>query len=238
MMFHLSNLKINSFTSSELISFLLARIRAGQKTLLFFANTNLIVKCQSMIPAINARSEVILVNDGIGLDIANKIINNAKFKENLNGTDFIPKFLSSLTSKRVVLVGSTHEDLQPAKRVVENLGHIVVGVFDGFADIKQPAFIDKLNALDPEIVLVGMGNPIQEEWILKNCDELPNVQLIAGVGALYVFMANNKSRAPMWVRKLRLEWLFRLMLEPKRLVKRYTIDFLKFLFLCFKHKEK
>lgn len=237
-MFLISNLKINSYTSAQLIRHLSVRLAAGQKTLLFFVNTNFVVQCQPLIPAINASEEVLLVNDGIGLDIANQLINKARFKENLNGTDFTPRLLSSLPAQKIVLIGSTHRDLQPAKTVLEKLGHHVVGVFDGFGDIKQPSFIQQLNHLDPDIVLVGMGNPLQERWILDHSPELPNVKLIAGVGALYVFLAKNKARAPEWMRKLRVEWLFRLLLEPRRLFRRYTIDFVKFLLICFQYKRK
>lgn len=237
-MFLISNLKINSYTTSQLIRHLSNRLGNGQKTLLFFVNTNFVVQCQPLIPAINANEDVLLVNDGIGLDIANQLINKSRFKENLNGTDFTPRLLSSLPAQKIALIGSTHRDLQPTKLVLENMGHQVVGVFDGFDDIKQPSFIQQLNRLEPDIVLVGMGNPLQEQWILKHSPELPHVKLIAGVGALYVFMAKNKARAPEWMRALRIEWLFRLLLEPRRLFKRYTVDFVKFLFICFQYKRK
>lgn len=237
-MFLISNLAISSYTTPQLIQYLSGKLAAGQKTLLFFVNTNFVVKCQLLIPAINTNPEVLLVNDGIGMDIANQLVNKARFKENLNGTDFTPRLLAALPAQKIALIGSTHDDLQPAKKVLEKLGHEVVGVFDGFDDIKQPFFIQQLNALAPDIVLVGMGNPIQEQWILKHSADLPSVKLMAGVGALYVFLAENKARAPAWMRKLRVEWLFRLLLEPRRLFKRYTVDFVKFLFICFQYRQK
>lgn len=235
-MYRISELNIQNLSSSELSSILSARMDISEQTILFFVNSNFVVKCQSLIPIINRNKNIFLVNDGIGLDIANKLINKSKFKENLNGTDYIPRFLSNLPSQRIVLIGSTKNDLEPAKRVIENIGHQVVGIFDGFEDLKRPNMIDELRALNPDIILVGMGNPLQEHWILSNYAQLPQIKLIAGVGALFVFLAQNKARAPELIRKLRMEWLFRLCLEPRRLLKRYTIDFIVFIYICLKNK--
>jgi beta-1,4-glucosyltransferase len=85
-------------------------------------------------------------------------------------------------------------------------------------------------------VLVALGNPRQEAWILENSPELTPSTYI-GVGALFDFMSGAMPRAPQWMRSVRMEWLFRLYKEPRRLVRRYTIDFLKFLYLCLSLKS-
>jgi beta-1,4-glucosyltransferase len=81
-----------------------------------------------------------------------------------------------------------------------------------------------------------MGNPIQEKWILANQSQL-NTAYILGVGALFDFWSGNKIRAPIIIQKLRLEWLFRLCQEPRRLLKRYTIDIIKFLYIALKESK-
>lgn len=229
----LANFHLQDLTTQGLIDLLVERVESNQKTLLFFVNTNFVVKCQHLVEKIS-KAPALLVNDGLGMDVGNKLVNGYRFQKNLNGTDFIPKLLGNTSPHRVVLIGSRYEDLIPTANFINvAFNHEVVGYFDGYDDIKKPNFIEKLNALNPSLILVGMGNPLQEEWMLAHYEKI-NADLIMGVGALFVFLAGNKKRAPFWLRRLHLEWLHRLAQEPRRLIKRYTIDIFKFLRLCFK----
>ena len=79
--------------------------------------------------------------------------------------------------------------------------------------------------------LVAFGNPGQEAWILDHCAAC-NAPAMFGVGALLDFLSGNARRAPSWMRTLHLEWLFRLCLEPRRLLKRYTWDMIGFFWIC------
>ena len=76
--------------------------------------------------------------------------------------------------------------------------------------------------MKPDILLVAMGVPKQEEWINSRLDRL-NGCVAIGVGGLLDFVSQRIPRAPMWMRKLNIEWCFRLYCEPKRLFKRYII---------------
>jgi len=108
----------------------------------------------------------------------------------------------------------------------------VVGCRNGYDQARDPqATIAAINASGANVLLVAMGNPEQEKWILHHYHEL-HVSLLAGVGALFDFWAGAKPRAPQLVRRLRLEWLYRLSLEPARLLRRYTLDIAVFLALC------
>lgn len=232
----LSHIPVSNITKENLRSTLLNKAEVGQKTILFFANTNFIVKTQMIANRLHS-PDVLIVNDGIGVDIANLLVHGHKFKDNLNGTDFTPYFFDCGNQHKIYLIGSTTPDLEKASSFLENqLGQQVVGYCDGFDGIRNPNLIDDINDSGAEVVLVGMGNPLQETWILNNYQSL-NAKLFMGVGALFVFLAGNKPRAPEWVRALRLEWLFRMLLEPKRLVKRYTVDIVYFLYLCIKNKH-
>ena len=82
---------------------------------------------------------------------------------------------------------------------------------------------------------MAMGNPVQEEWILDNRQSL-NANIVIGVGALFDFWAGDKPRAPRWVQRMRFEWFYRLCLEPRRLLRRYTVDIVRFLILCRKYR--
>jgi N-acetylglucosaminyldiphosphoundecaprenol N-acetyl-beta-D-mannosaminyltransferase len=87
--------------------------------------------------------------------------------------------------------------------------------------------VEKINAARPDILLIAFGSPKQEIWFDRNRHRL-KVPVTIGVGATFEFLAGTMDRAPLWMQQSGLEWLFRLSQEPKRLWKRYLIDFLKF----------
>lgn len=235
-MLTLSHIPVRNTTRENLKKDLVKRVNEDSKTVLFFANTNLIVKSQA-IAARFQNPDVFIVNDGIGVDIASWLVHGQKFKDNLNGTDFTPYFFDRSQPHKIYLIGSTIPDLEKASSfLINQLGQQVVGYCDGFEGIKNPDLINDINKAGADVVLVGMGNPLQETWILDHYTRL-NAKLFMGVGALFVFLAGNKPRAPQWVRRCRLEWLFRMALEPKRLIKRYTVDIGYFLYLCLKNKS-
>lgn len=225
-------------TQKELACFLLKALRDQQKVSLFFANTNFIVKCRALLARMGDRS-VTIVNDGVGMDLAATLVHGRRFKENLNGTDFTPfLFAQSTTPLRVYMIGGRPEILAKAsEHVHRRLGQHVVGVCDGFDGLKNtPDLIEHINHARPDVVLVALGNPIQEEWIL---DARPSLDagVMIGVGALFDFWAGHKPRAPKIIQKLRLEWMYRLALEPRRLMRRYTFDIVVFLAHCYRYRQ-
>lgn len=228
----LAGYPIISTTASTLSSLLQERLAATKKTVLLFANTNFALKCQAMRPWLNS-DEVIIVNDGIGLDIAALLTHGSRYTENLNGTDFNPFLLKKLNaSRKVFLLGGKPEVAQKAGAVIDReFGPQIVGCLDGYTKMSATALSQAINQSGAEIVLVAMGNPIQEEWIYKNRGSL-NATLFIGVGALFDFLSGGVQRAPQWVQRLHCEWLFRLYKEPRRLMRRYTLDVISFMILC------
>jgi beta-1,4-glucosyltransferase len=229
---------VTQTTSRGLARHLLLALHSNNKVVLFFANTNFVVQCRSLLHRMQD-APVIVVNDGVGMDIAALLIQKSRFKENLNGTDFTPYlFKRSAKPLRVFLVGGKPEVLQQAADYARHqLGQKIVGVCDGYAEIqKSPKLVAAINRSKPDVVLVALGNPIQEEWILDNRHAL-DAGIVIGVGALFDFWAGDKSRAPMLMQKLHLEWFYRLCLEPRRLSRRYTIDIVRFLMHCHKHRS-
>lgn len=219
-------------TTSQILSRELREKMAFQQTTLLFANTNFIVKCQSFKPELT-NSNTVIVNDGIGMDIASTLIHRKKFRENLNGTDFTPFFLKELgPDAKVFLLGA-----KPgiAKRAADNLQSMninVVGYRNGYEEARDTdQLIAEINTSGTNVLLVAMGNPYQEQWIIQHRGKL-NVRALIGVGALLDFLAGDKPRAPKLVQRLRLEWFYRLCLEPSRLLRRYTLDIAVFLQLC------
>lgn len=233
----LAGYPIVSIASAALIPQLEQRLATPQKTILLFANTNLVLKCQAMRSWLCGH-EVILVNDGIGLDIAALLMHGQRYQENLNGTDFLPLLLKSLQVRhKIYLLGGMPGVAEKAAAVIQNdMDHEVVGCTDGFSKLDADSLRHQINQSAAEIVLVAMGNPIQEEWIRANADAL-DARLLIGVGALFDFLSGKARRAPIWVQKIRFEWLFRLSLEPKRLLRRYTVDIASFMLLCLRDRK-
>lgn len=225
-------------TSAALIPLLQQKMQQ-QQIALCFANTNFIVKCQKEQAALTG-DDTIIVNDGIGIDIATWLVHRQRFTENLNGTDFTPQLLQQLgASARVFLLGAKPGIAQRAAQTLATQYQVnVVGVRNGYDEAHNTeALISAINASHANVVLVAMGNPYQEQWILKHRHQL-NATLLMGVGALLDFLAGDKTRAPALVQRLRLEWFYRLCLEPSRLVRRYTLDIAQFLLLCVRRGDR
>ena len=98
--------------------------------------------------------------------------------------------------------------------------HEVVGFCDGYCNDRDEVRRQILD-LKPDLILVGMGNPIQERWIAMNVPSICPVGI--AVGAWFDFLIGRVPRAPIWMQRARCEWLFRLFNEPKRLASRYLI---------------
>ena len=171
--------------------------------------------------------------DGIGVDIAARILHGARFQENLNGTDFVPRLLGSLRQPlRVAFIGGKAGIGAKAAARMSCLApqHEYIPIADGYFGTRgRRSVLHRLEAARADIVLVAMGVPSQELFILDHLDERHGKVFVA-VGALLDFLAREMPRAPLPLRRLRLEWAFRLALEPRRLWRRYVLGNPKFLF--------
>lgn len=89
--------------------------------------------------------------------------------------------------------------------------------------------VRKINESEADIIWVGLGAPKQERWMYEHRDKVCGVMI--GVGAGFDYYAGTIRRAPLWMQKMSLEWLYRLLQDPKRLLKRYLVTNFKFLWL-------
>jgi exopolysaccharide biosynthesis WecB/TagA/CpsF family protein len=170
--------------------------------------------------------------DGVGVDIASRWLHGHAFAANLNGTDFVPALLKAArVPLSVALIGARPGVAARAAEALAMLGpgHRIGPVLDGYAGATAEAeFLRTLAAAPVDLLLVAMGNPRQEFWIASNVDER-HCTIAMGVGALFDFAAGEFARAPESIRRLRLEWLWRLMQEPRRLFRRYVVGNPRFL---------
>lgn len=177
------------------------------------------------------RNATWILNDGVGMDIAARLGGRA-FTENLNGSDLIDEgdFLHQCARHglRVFLLGARQATLDRAvtQYAARFPGLEIVGSHHGYFDHLDDAaalpVIEQVNRSGAEVLIVGLGNPLQEIWLDRYRDGLACRLAIACGGSLDQ-VAGVVPRAPRgWIR-LRLEWLFRLGQEPRRLWRRYLI---------------
>jgi N-acetylglucosaminyldiphosphoundecaprenol N-acetyl-beta-D-mannosaminyltransferase len=140
--------------------------------------------------------------------------------ERVAGYDLAQELMRIAPSKKqkVFFFGSAPGVAEKAKAKAESLypGIEICGVRNGFfKESDEPAIIEEIKAAKPDILLVALGVPKQEKWLWKYKDEL-GVPVSIGVGGTLDVMAGVMKRAPRWMQKAKLEWLFRGMLQPKR----------------------
>lgn len=173
-----------------------------------------------------------VLNDGIGVDIAARILFGRRFNANLNGTDFIPRYLSTSRHRfRIFLLGGRPGIAERAAAAMKlrDWPHDVVGFHHGyFAPTDIPAVLRTVRASGADLLLVALGNPDQEKFVEQHFSAF-NCELAICVGALFDFLAGAAPRAPRVMRRVGLEWLFRLILEPARLWRRYLLGNVVFL---------
>lgn len=158
-----------------------------------------------------------VVADGIGVVIGSKIIGKP-LPERVAGYDLVQNIFKEIknTDKTVYFFGAAPNVAKTAAKKMEELhnGLKVVGTHNGYFD-NDDEIINEINSLKPDILLVGLGAPKQEYWIYNNKDKL-DVNLSIGVGGSFDVMAGQVKRAPMFFRKLGLEWFYRLITQPTR----------------------
>ena len=222
----IAGIPVADVTEEDAIAALADAMTAGRTIRLAFLNAHCVNVSRRDEAYRRVLRRFLVLPDGVGVDLAGKLLHGAPFRENLNGTDFIPRLLASLQRPcRVALLGGRPGVAQDAAASLKAAcpHHDFIAVSDGyFGPEERPAVLDRLAAAKADIVLVALGVPAQERFIADHLDARHG-HLFAGVGALFDFLAGRVSRAPRVVRALRLEWVWRLALEPRRLGRRYVL---------------
>lgn len=165
------------------------------------------------------RSADLVVPDGAGTVWAAHHLGH-EMPERVAGYDLTQELLRRAPEKdrRVFFFGSAPGVAEKAKQKAEKNypGIQVVGVRNGyFTEAEEPEIIREIREAKPDLLLAALGVPKQEKWLKKHQTEL-EVPVSIGVGGTLDVMAGTAKRAPLWVQKAKLEWLFRGLLQPKR----------------------
>ena len=184
-----------------------------------------------------SRADLVLP-DGIGIELAARMQGNG-LTANLNGTDLLPVLLKEAAKqgKSVFLFGARPGTAEKAAEHIAKRtpGLRIAGTLDGYSGAENATIaIDTINSSGADILLVAMGVPLQELWLDKHGHRL-NADLKLAVGGLFDFWAGNVRRAPLWVRKAKSEWVWRLAMEPRRLAQRYILGNFTFMWRATRH---
>ena len=187
----------------------------------------------------------VLIPDGVSIVKACKWIKaKSQPKERIAGWDLFSFEMEKLEKKggTVMFMGSSQKVLDLiVKRAAEVYPYLKVVTYSPpykpeFSDEDNKAIIDAINAANPDLLWIGMTAPKQEKWTYSHWKELDIHCHVGTIGAVFDFFAGTVERAPMWWQEHGLEWLYRLMKEPKRMWRRYIIGNALFLWNMLKEK--
>lgn len=157
-----------------------------------------------------------------------------RIKEKISGSDLFPAFYTYYRhddSMRIFLLGASDGVAQRAKNCINQKldREMVIAAHSpsyGFEknDAECQQIIDLINASGATVLAIGVGAPKQEKWIAKYRHQFTHVKTFLAIGATIDFEAGEVPRAPRWASQVGLEWLYRLISEPKRLWKRYLLE--------------
>ncbi len=167
-------------------------------------------------------------------------------KEKISGSDFFPAFYTYHRNNEGVKIFLLGAGRGVASKAQHKINHqvgrdIIVGSHSpsfGFEKNENECMeiVEMIKSSGATVLAIGVGAPKQEKWIYKYRHQLPNIKIFLAIGATIDFEAGNVKRAPKWLSKVGLEWLYRLLAEPKRLWKRYLIEGLPFFWLVLQQK--
>jgi N-acetylglucosaminyldiphosphoundecaprenol N-acetyl-beta-D-mannosaminyltransferase len=228
---NLFDVNISTINLAELFSEIKGAISMDQRLLIGNVNTyamNLAWKNSEFINILGKFD--ILFCDGFGVKVGASL-SGQHIPERFTPPDFINQLMELVRDLggSVFLLGAKPGTTEKAAQTLENRipGIKIAGTFHGFFD-KTPdcpeneSVIAAVNSSNPSLLLVGFGMPLQEEWITANWQNL-NVPIAIMVGALFDTLSGNLPRGPRFLTDHGFEWLARLIIEPRRLWKRYII---------------
>jgi len=221
----------------EIISEIERRLNNGEKMFIVTLNVSILMEAMKDPSYRKILEEAsMVIPDGSGIVWALDVIANVK-TDRVTGIDTMTHLceLSKRKGWKVYLLGA-REDV--AKKACENLrrnGVNVVGYHHGYFE-KDGEVIVEILSKKPDLLFVGMGVPKQERWIHEHFKKIP-VRLAMGVGGSIDVVSGRKKRAPEFVQKMKLEWLYRFLQSPWN-KRKIPFQIMKFVFLVLRERKK
>ena len=218
-----ADIQVDNLTLEESASKVDEFIKDGSPHLIVTPNPEIIVasqKDQELKEIINRAN--LRVTDGISMVVVSKILKKP-LKERVSGIDLMLRITEN-TERKVFLLGGAPGIAEAAAK---KLKCKVVGTHDGYFENEQEV-IEKIRVMKPEVLFVGLGAGRQERWAIHHLAEL-GVPAVMTIGGSLDVISGQKKRAPKIFQKLYIEWLYRLITEPKRWKRQLALP--KFLWL-------
>ena len=189
----------------------------------------------------------VLIPDGIGIVGAFKWLNPEDApQEKIAGADLFASEMEKLDKRggKCFFLGSSPAVLEAiAQRTAKDYPHIIVESYsppykNEFSEEDNRAMIAAVNSADPDLLWVGMTAPKQEKWLHKHWSQLEIHCHAGAIGAVFDFYAGTLKRAPEWWIRHNLEWLYRLIREPRRMWRRYLLSGPRFIWMVLQEKHE
>lgn len=233
---------IDCLTKQKLVNIIEDYIEQGKRGYVTFSNVHVVVtakKNKALQMAVNQAT--LAAPDGMPLAIIGKLLKEKM--ERCSGPDMMPAIIESGLEKgyRHYFYGSTEETLAALQQKLKHKYPKIqiVGAysppFRPLSEEETSAILHTINNSQADYIWIGLGAPKQEIWMNQQLSNL-NKGVMLGVGAAFDFHAGKVSRAPEWMQKSGLEWLHRLLSEPKRLFKRYLTTNSAFIYYLIKER--
>jgi len=210
--FHVINME-------QTLRYLKEKMEQNEKQFIIAMNPEKIMKCQEDEELSNIIEEkaTLLIVDGVGIVIAAKILGLPKIPR-VTGVGLFEELVkvAHQDGRSVFLYGASPEVNEKAVKVLKerNPGIKIAGAIHGFEKDKE-LIIQTIEEAKPDLLFVALGTPGQEKWIAKHIDQLP-AKVIMGLGGTFDVLTGNVKRAPVWMQKMGIEWLHRLLKQPTR----------------------
>lgn len=223
----IAGIRLLNLAMDDVVTAIMSAVKLGVRTRVAFVNAdcvNIAARDAGYRECLK-KSDWVCV-DGIGMKIAGRILGR-EICDNVNGTDLFPRLCAELAAggHSLYLLGA-----RPgiAARVadwaqVRYPGLRIAGARSGYwSAYEEACAIEAIREARPDVLLVAMGAPLQEKWLQRNL-EATGATVGIGVGGLFDFYSGRIPRAPLWLRRLGGEWIYRLLQEPGRMWRRYIV---------------
>lgn len=238
---YILGISINNITREEALSIAGQFLQSNKSHKVYTPNPEMAVKSQNdkYFADVLNNSDLNLC-DGAGLSFFTKI-------PRFSGVDFMIELcrLAEKEGRSVYLLGAGSDDVvsKCAKELKNKFPGLNIIGYDKGPVVDESKILtgqgselaEKIAKISPDILFVAFGMGKQEKWIDYNLINMPSVKIAVGVGGSFDFIAGSIKRAPCWMRKIGLEWMYRLFRQPKRIGRIFNATF-KFVYLIIKEK--
>lgn len=230
---NIAGVEFHNVTRAETIAAIEQMISARKVHLICTPNVDHVVRARTDVEFrhIIANADLV-VPDGMGVIYAARIL-GTPLKQNVGGRLLLPAMadLSALKGYRIFLLGGSNASIAAtaAKRLATTYsGTQIVGIYSPpfmpeFDEAETTRMLNAIHSVQPDLLFVCLGTPKQEKWIARNLHRL-HVPVSIGIGAALDILAGAVHQPPEWITNIGIEWLYRMVQDPRRLGRRYLID--------------